>query len=182
MKYPKALLLYDSDTTFLEKIVNEYALFNCRRIIVVLNDHNRKKIIPRLNKMVPENVKFIINDHLEYERYYSVKTGLTGLDNPDFCFIQNIDNPFVNNILLSDIFRHRITEGYVSPRHNGRGGHPVLFGKAVIENIRSTLKNDLNLRDVLASYSCKKIEVNNPEILININTAEEYKKYFPGLS
>lgn len=174
MKSSKPLLLFNREETFLEKIVREYSKFNCHTIIVVVNKINKGEILKSLGEKLPGNVRFVINDHLEYERFYSVKLGLAKLEDTDFCFIQNIDNPFVTRDLIATIFRYRVSGGYVSPRYKGEGGHPILLGRAIIEDIRSLKENDLNFRHILRSYPCEKVEVGKQDILVNINTLEEY--------
>lgn len=175
---PKALLDYDKDQTFLEKIINEYSKFGCSEIIVIVNNKVKEKNWEAVIKKLPQNVLFITNNNLEYERFFSVKIGLQQIINSDYCFIQNIDNPFVDKRLLNSIFDQRIENGYVSPRFNGQGGHPILLGKEVIYGIRVIKENNLNFRDVMANYISKKVEIQNQNILININTTEEYSRYF----
>jgi CTP:molybdopterin cytidylyltransferase MocA len=178
MNSPKSSLKFDDTKTFFEKIVEEYESFGCNEIIVIINEQTQNKYWKAYIKEASNNVIFVINDHLEYERFYSVKIGLKKLGKSDCCFIQNIDNPFVEKDLLMTIYDNRLENGYVSPRFKGQGGHPILLGKKVINNIKDIKENNLNFRDVMANYNCNKVEIDNPNILTNINTIEEYNRYF----
>ena len=177
MNTSKPFLQFDTTQSFLKKIIDEYAAFGCGEIIVVLNS-NIAKIVNRKSEIVNQNVIFVVNKHLEHERFYSIKLGIQKLRISEFCFIQNVDNPFINSNILNSIYEHKIVDGYVSPSFEGSGGHPILLGKDIIGYIKSLKANNANFRDVLKPYPYNKVELNDDKVLININTVEEYRKYF----
>jgi molybdenum cofactor cytidylyltransferase len=170
MKEPKPLLQFDSKFRFIDKITNEYMTFGCNEIIIVINNTLENLIKPL------GNIKIIVNNHIEYGRFYSIKTGLDNLIENEFCFIQNSDNPYVNINVLKILYAERGSADCIIPSYRGRGGHPVLIGKEVIDRISLTEDNDLNFREFLKQFKCKKIEVEDEMILININTPDEYGK------
>src|ERR1035437_3004531 len=93
MGTPKAFLPFDENTTFLGKISSTYLKWGCNEIVVVINKALAKKV--RFTGEQAKTVTFVVNDHLEFERFYSVKLGLQKMTKSDFCFIQNVDNPFL---------------------------------------------------------------------------------------
>jgi len=177
MKQAKFSLMFDKKRTFLEKIVQEYLNFNCREIIVVLNSEGIKQLT-EMNLSFPENVRFVLNKFPERERFFSLQTGLKVIQNCSNAFIQNSDNPFVNQILLDTIFNQKDKADYIVPTYNERGGHPILMNKHIINKISSEKKNDFNLKEYLKGFSKKNITVNDEKIMININDMNIYNKLF----
>lgn len=172
MKSPKPFLMFDSERRFIDKIIDEYKDLGIIHIVVVVN----KSIVELLKPK--DDILICINEHLEYERYYSIKLGLEKIGKCDFCFIQNIDNPFVNQLILNKLYGNKINSGCTIPVYNDKGGHPVLLSVEVINKILTAKEMNLNFKDVLNEFPNKRIEVEDESILININSIEEYQKYF----
>ena len=120
----------------------------------------------------------MVNNHLEWERFYSVKLGLEALNKKQFCFIQNVDNPFINQRLLELLFVAKGDSFYNVPFYKDKGGHPILINNTIINSIVNTAENDLNLKSVLLTFNKKKIQVNDKTILYNINNKQEYNRLF----
>jgi CTP:molybdopterin cytidylyltransferase MocA len=175
MGQPKALLKWDSSTTFIEKIINEFCSFNCTPVICVIN----KSIEPDCRRLrVPSRVKFIINEHPESGRFSSVRTGINEITEADFCFIHNVDNPFVNRDVISRLFALRDPDAWCSPVYAGKGGHPVLIPFSVIRMIANTHDLAITLADILNSFSRINMEMPDDTLLRNINTRDDYNKYW----
>ncbi len=172
MNWPKPLLPYDKNRSFIDKIIDEYENFGISKIIITSNFNNSPLI-----ELKP-NVKVVKNDHPEFERFYSIKIGLQKLGDFSFCFIQNIDNPFINKNILNILFENRIKNGSVVPVFEGKGGHPVLIGEEVMKKIIHTEQNDLNFKNILKEFPANRIEAGDETILININSPEDYNRYF----
>ena len=172
MNTPKSFLKYDLNRRFIDKIIDEYKNIRINKIVVVVN----KRDFDKLN--LQDNISVCINEHLEYERFYSIKLGLEKIEDCDFCYIQNIDNPFVNDVILRNLYFKRNINGSTVPVYNERGGHPVLIGQDVINRIRKTNGSILNFKELLSEFPCNRIEIDDESILRNINSPEDYKKYF----
>jgi CTP:molybdopterin cytidylyltransferase MocA len=128
--------------------------------------------------MVPSVVTLVINDHMEFERFYSVKLGLAAIHSSSFCFIQNVDNPFIDSQILDLIYEHRSDERYVSPVFKGKGGHPVLLNRENMNRICKWDVNSANFKEVLGTFECLNVEMHDDRVLININSPEEYQRFF----
>ena len=175
MGQPKALLKWDQSTTFIEKIINEFLKAGSESVICMINEITEpfcKKLI------VPQNVKFVVNHHPEWGRFYSVRTGLNEVKDSNFCFIHNVDNPFVSIETIDKLLAKRNPDAWCSPIYMDKGGHPVLLPNSIIRKIAEADDLDITLLDILSLYPKIKVEVSNDTIFRNINTPEDYGKYF----
>jgi len=173
----KFSLKYNDKLTFIEKIIKTYQDFRCKEIIVILNKEGlevfKNLLIKNLN-----SVKLIVNNHLEYERFYSIKLGLSNLMQTNSVFIQNSDNPFITTLLLDNLILNLDEYDYINPYYNEKGGHPVLLSQKTVKSIIAEKENNLNFKEYLRGFSQKKLNTNDKNILININLPSEYLKWF----
>jgi len=173
----KPFLKWDKHTTFLEKIISEYKLININEIIVVINNEVYKQI----KKEIPENIEsvnIIINGTPEKGRMSSLKLGIQNFSKPTPCFIQNVDNPFVTAGLLTSLNHVIEPDNYIVPVYQGKGGHPVLLGTGIINNISLFEDPYSDLRKLLKNFKRIEVETDDKNILVNINTLNDYQKYF----
>ena len=175
MQIAKALLPLNEKETFIEKIISTYISWGCEEIIVVANI----ELSGMFSSMdiLPGKVKVVINEHPEYERFFSVKLGLGQIIKSEYCFIQNVDNPFITGDILDTIYKKRSSESYVSPVFKGKGGHPVLLNLKNIMFIMNYPANNSNLKVVLKEQKCKKINMKDDRVLININNQKDFENY-----
>jgi CTP:molybdopterin cytidylyltransferase MocA len=177
LKLPKPFLLFSPRITFIEKLISIYSGFGCRKIITVINSkYFDEEFFSNLQKF--SNVLFVINSHPEFGKFYTLKLGISKLTNEKYCFIQNIDNPFTNISLLNRLYDAKAFDGYSAPVFKGKGGHPVLIGDRIIQGIKKQRSNDINLRTFLNKYQRIETPTKNKKITANINTLNNYKKYF----
>jgi len=177
MGVPKFSLKFNKTTTFLENIINEYSTFGCEEIVVVLNPDS-VAFLEQLKLKFPRNIKIAINEHPEWERFYSIKIGAKSLNSVIPVFISNIDNPFVNKKVIESLALSSESADYVYPIFNGKGGHPFLLSAKVITDLSTEDKDQIHLKEFLGRYSKNTVEVNDEKILANINTHEEYRRFF----
>jgi molybdenum cofactor cytidylyltransferase len=176
MKSPKFALPFDKKYTFLEKIIQEYDNFGCNKIIVVLNKEG-KLLADTLNLKLKKTT-IVVNNHPEWERFYSIKVGLESLTQSHPVFIHNVDNPFVNTTILGNLLQQDINAGFVVPTYKGRGGHPILISNKVCQAIVSEKENAIIFSEFLKDYNKKRVDVADEKILVNINSKDLYQKYF----
>lgn len=165
----KLFLPWNEKQSFFDKIYSEYLALGCQDIICVTNKENYGKI---LNK----KVTLVLNSHLDWERFYSLKIGLQSIKN-NHCFIQPIDNPFIDNETLTTIFANKNIADYIVPTFKKKGGHPILINKKLINYIANYPQNDAHMRKVLQQFSRKNIAMNNDIVLKNIDTPEQYNLF-----
>lgn len=176
MNFPKAYLLFNG-ITFLKKIVKEYYNAGIRNIFVVLNKDLCDEKWLRYIDEVRSLVTLIENPDPDRGRFYSLKLGIKKMLHLEFCFIQNIDNPFVNASIIKSMLKSGNAMGYTSSSFNQVNGHPVLISDKIMHRINQVSGRNNNLRSVLAEFSRRQVEVKCNDILININTVEDYEKY-----
>jgi molybdenum cofactor cytidylyltransferase len=175
MGSPKAFLEWNKEKSFLEKIAEEYLNFGCNEVIVVLNEETNKIFLEK-NLTVSKKLKVVINKHIDYGRLYSVQCGISEAKN-SFCFIQNIDNPFVEANLLNELYKLKNENSFVLPVFKGKGGHPVLLGKEVIDFIKKADTKIEKLNEILKLFKRVEVPWENENVLININTMEELIRF-----
>jgi molybdenum cofactor cytidylyltransferase len=177
MLFPKAFLMWKGKT-FLKRIVDTYEEAGIGNRCVVLNAGFCTPEWAEYISPVRLRVTLVKNQHPERGRFYSLKRGIKKMPDPDFCFIQNVDNPFVDPELIRNLIEHRNPDGFTSPAYNGKRGHPVLISKKILQYIDLLEEDDITLRDVLSGFPVVEVEAGNEQILMNINTPADYEKCF----
>jgi molybdenum cofactor cytidylyltransferase len=177
MGMPKWSLQFDEKSSFIEHIISEYHSFGCKEIILVINETDYSSFVEK-NYKLSENVVVVINNHPEWDRFYSLKLGAKELSNSQPVFVHNVDNPFVNPIVLSELLKNRDIFDLSVPEYEGRGGHPILLSEKIIQGIISTKKNTLHFREFLDRFIKKKVTVDDSRVLVNINSSIDYNNYF----
>jgi len=176
MGSPKFLLKMPDGASFLESLAHQYAGFGCTEIVVVLSKEGLQ-LIKDKPQHLPSQIQIVINTHIEFGRFYSIKKGLKQLST-ESVFIHNIDNPYANKNVLEQIYKAKLEGEVIKPILNGKGGHPVLISKRVCELILNENNNDQNFKVFLNNFSTKKVEVKDETVLLNINTYDEYLEFY----
>lgn len=175
MNFPKAYLLFKEET-FLKRIVEEYYDAGIKNIFVVLNEDFCIEKWKEFIDQIKLKATIIRNPDPELGRFHSLKLGAKKMQDLEFCFIQNVDNPFVNKEIINSLITARNSTGYASPQFMGRNGHPVLISKKIIRHLNELPEGNFNLKNILSDFSRHVVQVNNNDILLNINTKEEYER------
>jgi len=178
MKQHKALLSFDAQKTFIRRIVDEYALAGCSLIIVVTNEENYKPIMAECEMARNPRIKFVINTHLEKERFYSVKLGMEGCIPYKCCFVQPCDSPFITAALLKKMVLLAEDDSYVVPVYQGRKGHPVLLGRNLMRGVSLAEDDAMNFKYFLSDFNSIHFETSESHVLDNINTIHDYNQHF----
>ncbi len=117
-------------------------------------------------------------------RTSSIQAGLDAL--PADCegvVLALVDMPLVRaETVTAVIDAWRATEPHpdvVVPTLDGRGGHPILVGADLLDAIRN-LGPDAPLRDLLRSRNRVNVAVNDPGILIDLDTPDDLRHLSDG--
>lgn len=166
----KAILPTGHGKLFAEHLVNGFATFGCRPVVLVVNENFDHTAIS-----LPGLVT-VVNHNPGKGRSWSILLGLKQVPGGHASFILNVDNPFLEPALLDKLSAHVSPDSYVVPVYNGRGGHPVLLGDKVVDLFRG-MQDLSDFRRELLRFT--RIEVSYPDkrILWNINTPEDYDAY-----
>jgi len=174
MNFPKAYLEIEG-TTFLQKLANTYTKV-VSEIVIVLNDELAAEKWEKHSDSIDKTYKVVLNHHNEKGKFYSLQLGVKNIGS-DHCFIQNVDNPFITSSTLNALMKNKNTNGITIPTYKGKGGHPILVSKDVLEKISATKDTDQHLKEFYSAFSKKFVEVDDDSVLMNINTLEEYEKF-----
>lgn len=176
MAFPKPYLIYKGKT-FLEKIIEGYHSAGMGNICLVINkEHCQGEWKQYFDKCKPL-VSLIEKTDSTYGRFHSIKLGLKNFINVDFCFIHNVDNPFLDKETTASLLAVKNLSGYTVAHHKGKKGHPLLISKSIVKRINEDQTGVDNLRDILLEFPRQVVEVNNREILLNVNTPDDYEHY-----
>jgi molybdenum cofactor cytidylyltransferase len=171
----KAMLPYSRSKTFVEQIAETYIEWGCTPVTIVINKElDRSHAICSLR----EKCHLILNDKPEAGRFYSVQLGLSSCNETDYCFIQNVDNPFTEVKTLDLLFKYRKNDYYNVPVYSRQGGHPILIPRKIIDRLFQFHPTETNLKEILAEFPTQRVKVHSNSILININSPEDYQSYF----
>lgn len=172
----KFLLTMANGLTFFENIIQTFSNFGLKKIVVV-SQSKYISVLENLCLNMETKPTFVANDFPEFGRFYSLQLGIKTLGNVEFSFIQNADSPFIDLETLKLLDLNKNKADYICPMFKAKGGHPVLVNDKNLKHLLSRPKNS-NLRDVLNSHSRWNVSVDNDLITVDIDTLEDYKKYF----
>jgi molybdenum cofactor cytidylyltransferase len=182
MGKPKALLKI-GPLVFLETIFNllEEAKYD-PQIAVLGNDF--KEIFQSLQKK--RKILFLRNQFPEKGQLYSLQCGLKHVpgDVPG-CLVVLVDHPLVS--LTTYLSIHEAAQNFpykiIIPVFEGKRGHPVYFGKKyfndlltapLLEGARHVVQKNEN--------GVLELPVDDPGVLVDIDTPEEYNQYLENLT
>jgi molybdenum cofactor cytidylyltransferase len=177
MGRPKLMLDFYGKT-FLEHVVDEASQSRLTEVGVVLG-HNAEQVQSQFPKL---KGKWIVN--LEYERgqLSSIQCGLTFFKNYtlDGVMLFLIDHPFISPTLINELINNfdESRNPIVIPSYGHRRGHPVIFSKSLFEELWDA-SLDRGASDVVRAHEKEifYVEVDNPGVLVDIDTPEDYSRY-----
>lgn len=173
MSQHKALLAFSETKNFLEQIVSVYKNFGVEKIIVVAN-----KELTTQQKLEGESWSVIQNNFPEKGRLYSFQLAIEAMIGFQYCFVQNIDNPFIHTELLNNLWKNRTLADYVSPVYENKGGHPIILHHRIMQQLKKETNFNQSLKEFLQGFSRMKVAMNDNVCLVNINTPEDFEFYF----
>jgi molybdenum cofactor cytidylyltransferase len=178
MGRPKPLLKFSKDRTFLEQIVTALRSAQVDRTTVVLGAY--AEIVQESVDL--SGVRVVVNEQYEKGQLSSLIAGLTSLPpDSEAIVLCLVDSPFITvetvNTLVAG-FR-KTGRAIVIPVHNGKRGHPTLFGASLYQELVGALEHE-GARSVLQSHHDKILELDVPDsaITINIDTPQQYRERF----
>jgi molybdenum cofactor cytidylyltransferase len=169
----KALLKFNAQNTFIQQITETYVLSGIEQIIVVVNGELFDLIKKSQIKLSPK-VLLVINKSPELGRFYSLKTGIQHINQENFCFFQNIDNPYTSIEIIISLSNQKNKAEVIIPVFKQKAGHPVLINPLVTNKIRISTTTEIRIDEFLKQFDIKNIQSNDDCILSNINSPQDY--------
>lgn len=156
------------DKTLIEKSI-EGMLGVCSKIIVV-GGYQSERITNILEKY--PTVEVVFNQNYLNGMFSSVKEGLRHVTEKRF-FILPGDYPLIKKeIYKCMLLRY---EDIIIPTYKGKKGHPVLLNSRLINEIIKE-PSDSNLREFIKSKGHTLVETDDPGVLVDVDTLDDYKK------
>lgn len=179
MKENKLLLSVNGET-LIERVVNTAVRSNAREVVVVLG-YEAEKIREKIARL---RCKMVVNDSYEKGLSWSVKVGLSAISNEAEAVmvlpadVALIDTSSINKVI--DEYR-RAKSRIVIATYQHESGHPILLDKALFPEISEIDEQTLGLKAVINRHKAEAsyVDVGNERVLIDIDTQEQFEKYFP---
>jgi molybdenum cofactor cytidylyltransferase len=182
MGSPKALLPYPlpdgSETTFLAHLLGIFERSRARPVVVVLG-HDPKTIE---NSVARGAARWVRNERYREGMLSSLLSGLEAIDEAGIegVLVHPVDHPDVTPELVDGLIAsfERTKAAIVLPAHRGRRGHPVLFSRAVFEELRRA-PEAVGARQVVWDHQSDLLEVEVPEhgIASDVDTPGDYRAW-----
>ncbi|MDQ0201085.1 nucleotidyltransferase family protein [Neobacillus ginsengisoli] len=161
--------------TVLEQTISKFeGLF--RRVIIVAG-FQAEIIQEEIEKIISKNaysfqIKFVYNENFNQGMFSSIQKGCIEVNAPTFLLTPG-DCPLVKKETVQLIAKQK--GNVVIPSFNYKGGHPIKLSSEVKQKILETNPKS-NLRAVLNGFEKKYINVDDPGVLMDVDTPEDYQK------
>jgi len=168
-----------NESTMIEHVVKSAVSSKADEVIVVLG-HDASKIREVLKNF---NCKFVFNEEYHAGQSSSVKVGVkTVMRYADAVIILPGDVALITPKPIDMVIEEYRKSGtpIVVASHGGRAGHPILFDRSLFREIMGINEETMGLKAILNRYRdvIRKVEVGSEEVLIDIDTEDDFKKYF----
>jgi molybdenum cofactor cytidylyltransferase len=173
MKVPKMLLPYKGKS-IIEKVIENVTTSDIQKTMVVLGAEH-KAILKVISGLPIEN---IYNHNYKKGMFSSVVCGFRSLpDDVEAILIFQGDQPMIPSTVVNMVINayRKSGKGIVIPVFEKKRGHPLLLDKKYRNEIEK-LNPDVGLHSLAGKFhgDVLEINVNNPEILRDIDTYEDY--------
>lgn len=168
-------LLEINGRTMVEHVIKNVCGSNVDETIVVLG-FMADKIIDKTRSY---NVKIVLNKDYKSGMSTSLRAGLKAVNKKSCAVIFVLaDQPLVNTSIIN-----KLVSGYerkkpliVVPTYKGKRGNPTLIDRTLFKEIER-ISGDVGARSLIEKYrkNVEEIEMDSLGVLIDIDTAEEFK-------
>lgn len=161
--------------TVLEQTISKFEGL-CSRIIIVAG-FQAEIIQEEIAKISSKNaysfqIKLVYNENFNQGMFSSIQKGCNEVNAPTFLLTPG-DCPLVKKETVQLIAEHK--GNVVIPSFNYKGGHPIKLSSEVKQKILET-NPESNLRMVLNGFEKKYMNVDDPGVLMDVDTLEDYQK------
>ncbi len=173
----KALLPWQG-TSLLKHQVASLRAGGVDRVVVVLG-HRSDELKAELAGI--EGVAWQLNPDYLQGNTTSIKAGLStlGTEQLDALLILNVDQPR-NADVMQSLLKEHLSQGSLItiPTHNGKGGHPIILSLSLLDELREIDEETYGIKAVVQRHldATRRVEMDTPEVLWDLNTPEEYQR------
>ena len=175
MGRPKALLEWHG-ATLVEYQTDSLMSAGVTEVVVVLG-HEHELIAPYVRG---PGVRHVVNREYRQGKTTSIKAGLRALDQEaEGILLLAVDQPRPPEMISTIIDAHLGTEALItSPRHRGRGGHPLVFSSKLRVELGSISEEKQGIREVFGAHrgDVNEVEIDDPVVRLDLNSPEAYEE------
>ena len=181
MGRPKALLPIDGQT-FIERIVGALKRGGIERIVVVLG-FNADALRQQISHLP---VEILVNPDHKLGQLSSLQIAVRHLQAAPDCdgvMLHLVDHPYIEPRLVR-LMLQRFEESKCSivvPRHQSKRGHPVIFSRALFDELLGA-PLDQGAKAVVNAHRQETLEIETDDagITVDIDTPELYRQHVKG--
>jgi molybdenum cofactor cytidylyltransferase len=181
MGRPKALLDAEPGTTFVRRIARTLLDGGAADALVVGRFEDEP--LRREVEAIGAPVRFVVNTRADSGQLSSVIAGLNAADKPGIAgvLVTPVDVPLVRADTIRALLAAFSTRGapIVRATCGGRHGHPVIFGRAVFDELRRADPAQ-GAKAVVRAHArdLVDVDVDDPGVLHDIDRPEDYESLF----
>jgi molybdenum cofactor cytidylyltransferase len=143
-------------------------------------DHALQAEVARVRTAIP-CVQYIENPDADAGQLSSLLAGLEAIDRTGvrgFLMIP-VDVPLVSSRTVAALLAafDETSGPIVRPVHRGRHGHPVIFARALFDELRRA-DPSIGARAVVRGHAAAGVDVDDPGVLMDVDTPEDYERMF----
>ncbi len=177
MGRPKALLPWRG-TTLLAHQLDALLAGGADRVVVVLG-HRPEDLQPIVQER--SGVTGVINPAYAQGKTTSIKAGLSALGSPEpgTILLLNVDQPRSPDTIRQLLRHHVESKGLITiPTYAGKGGHPIAVDSALLPELQCISEETLGIKSVVRAHqdATFRVEMAIAEVLLDLNTPEEYEE------
>lgn len=152
------------------------------RIVVVLG-HRHEELAPEIENKA--KTEWTLNPDYLQGKTTSIKAGLKALDSrlPETILLLSVDQPRTADTIEEVLRQHRAVESMITiPTCAGKGGHPIVFDGALIDELCRIREETQGIREVVQRHreDTRRVELGREEVLWDVNTPEQYRAALEG--
>lgn len=178
MGSPKALLTFGGQT-FLARLVTAFAEGGCDPIVVVTGSEADRDAARIGEEARALGALTMCNANRGSPQIESLRTALNGLPSDLEAVIATpVDSPGSSPGLVAAMIEVAANGApIVIATHHGRRGHPTLFSRLVLPDLRTGVLEE-GARTVIRRYEKELVElaVEDPRVLLDIDTPSDYQR------
>ena len=173
----KALLPW-RDTTLLEYQLRSLLDAGVQHVVVVLG-HDPDPIKPMVEAV--DGASWALNPDYLQGKTTSLKTGVAALTDQEVSdvLLLNVDPPRSADTVRTLLERHLASSFRITiPTYGDRGGHPILIAAELLPELAEIEEESQGLKAVVRRHTeaTERFDVDDPTVLWDLNTPEQYQK------
>jgi len=170
-------------STLIGRVVGSAVSSRVDEVVVVLG-YEADKVMEALKGF---KCKFVLNEGFASGQSSSVKAGVRSvMDYADAVMILPGDVALITPKAIDTVVQEY--ESSRSPivvaSYRGRSGHPILFDRTLFSELMEIGEETMGLKAVVNRHRSmiRRVEVGSGEVLVDIDTQEDFRRHFSGLN